>query len=156
MLLLIGFGVKTGVLGLHVALPLAYGVTPAPGAAALASAMIKAGLLGWLRFLPLGFPVPEWSAIFIALGLAAALYGVVIGLVQREPKVILAYSSISQMGLITVGVGLGLAAPAAAVPALFALTLYALHHALVKGALFLGEGLHRAAAGCLPDSCCWH
>lgn len=143
-LLLIGFGVKTGVLGLHLALPLAYGATPAPGAAVLASAMIKAGLLGWLRFLPFGFAVPEWSAIFIALGLAAAFYGVVIGVVQREPKVILAYSSISQMGLISVGVGLGMASSQAGAPALFALTLYALHHALVKGALFLGEGLHRA------------
>jgi len=143
-LLLIGFGVKTGVLGLHVALPLAYGATPTPGAAVLASAMIKAGLLGWLRFLPLGFAVPEWSAIFITLGLAAAFYGVIIGLAQREPKVILAYSSISQMGLITIGVGLGMSSPAAGPPALFVLTLYALHHALVKGALFLGEGLHRA------------
>ncbi|MHB1142931.1 MAG: proton-conducting transporter transmembrane domain-containing protein [Sulfuricaulis sp.] len=143
-LLVIGFGVKTGALGLHVALPLAYDATPAPGAAVLASAMIKAGLLGWLRFLPLGVAMPEWSAAFIALGLAATFYGVVIGLVQREPKVILAYSSVSQMGLITIGVGLGLASPAAGAPALFALTLYALHHALVKGALFLGEGLHRA------------
>ena len=152
-LLLVGFGAKTGVLGLHVALPLAYGATPAPGAAALASAMIKAGLLGWLRFLPLGFAVPEWSAIFIVLGLAAAFYGVIIGLAQREPKVILAYSSISQMGLITIGVGLGMTSPAAGAGALFALTLYALHHALVKGALFLGEGLHRAtrarARGCV-------
>jgi formate hydrogenlyase subunit 3/multisubunit Na+/H+ antiporter MnhD subunit len=143
-LLVIGFGVKTGVLGLHVALPLAYDAAPAPGAAVLASAMIKAGLLGWLRFLPLGVAMPEWSAVFIALGLAAAFYGVVIGLVQREPKVILAYSSVSQMGLITIGVGLGLTSPAAGAPALFTLTLYALHHALVKGALFLGEGLHRA------------
>jgi formate hydrogenlyase subunit 3/multisubunit Na+/H+ antiporter MnhD subunit len=146
-LLLTGFGVKTGVLGLHVSLPLAYGATPAPGAAVLASAMIKAGLLGWLRFLPLGFAAPEWSAVFIALGLAAAFYGVVIGLVQREPKVILAYSSISQMGLITIGVGLGMTSPTAGAPVLFALTLYALHHALVKGALFLGEGLHRATRG---------
>ncbi len=146
-LLLVGFGVKIGVLGLHVALPLVYGAAPAPGAAVLASAMIKAGLLGWLRFLPLGHALPEWSWIFIALGLAAAFYGVVIGLMQREPKVILAYSSISQMGLITVGVGFGMAAPGAGAPALYAVTLYALHHALAKGALFLGEGVSRAAHG---------
>jgi NADH:ubiquinone oxidoreductase subunit 5 (subunit L)/multisubunit Na+/H+ antiporter MnhA subunit len=59
--------------------------------------------------------------------------------------VILAYSSISQMGLIGVGLGVGLASPAAAGMVLFAITLYALHHALVKSALFLGEGLSRTA-----------
>jgi formate hydrogenlyase subunit 3/multisubunit Na+/H+ antiporter MnhD subunit len=142
-LLLTGFGVKTGVLGLHVALPLAYAATPAPGAAVLAAAMIKAGLLGWLRFLPLGHSLPEWSAVFIALGIAAAFYGVVVGLAQREPKTILAYSSVSQMGLITVGVGCAFAGPAAYAPALLAVTVYALHHAFAKGALFFGEALAR-------------
>jgi formate hydrogenlyase subunit 3/multisubunit Na+/H+ antiporter MnhD subunit len=145
-LLLVGFGVKTGLLGLHMALPLAYGATPVPGAAVLASAMIKAGLLGWLRFLPLGETLPGWSSLLIALGLAAAFFGVAVGLLQKAPRVMLAYSSISQMGLIGVGLGLGLARPDAAGPALFAVTLYALHHALVKAALFLGEGLSRAAA----------
>ena len=145
-LLLVGFGVKTGLPGLHMALPLAYDATPTPGAAVLASAMIKAGLLGWLRFLPLGETLPGWSSLLIALGLAAAFYGVAVGLLQNAPRVILAYSSISQMGLIGVGLGLGLAHPDAAGPALFAVTLYALHHALVKAALFLGEGLSRAAA----------
>jgi formate hydrogenlyase subunit 3/multisubunit Na+/H+ antiporter MnhD subunit len=146
-LLLVGFGVKTGLPGLHMALPLAYGATPAPGAAVLASAMIKAGLLGWLRFLPLGeVALPGWGTLLILLGLAAAFYGVAVGLLQRAPRVILAYSSISQMGLIGVGLGVGLASPDAAGPALFAVTLYALHHALVKAALFLGEGLSRTAA----------
>ena len=145
-LLLVGFGVKTGLLGLHMALPLAYGTTPAPGAAVLASAMIKAGLLGWLRFLPLGEALPGWSALLMGLGLVAAFYGVAVGLLQQAPRVILAYSSISQMGLISLALGLGLARPEAAGPALFAVTLYALHHALVKAALFLGEGLSRAAA----------
>ncbi|HEY9149502.1 MAG TPA: complex I subunit 5 family protein [Gammaproteobacteria bacterium] len=146
-LLLVGFGVKAGLLGLHMSLPLAYDATPAPGAAVLASAMIKAGLLGWLRFLPLGAEaLPGWSAVLIMLGFAAAFYGVVIGLLQSSPRVILAYSSISQMGLMIAGIGLGLASPAAAGPVLFAVTLYALHHALVKSALFLGEGLSRAAA----------
>lgn len=146
-LLLIGFGAKIGVLGLHVVLPLAYAATPVPGAAVLASAMIKAGLLGWLRFLPLGHALPDWGAVFVVLGLAAAFYGVAIGLAQRAPKAILAYSSVSQMGLMTAGVGLGLTVPEAGAAALFALTLYALHHALAKAALFLGEGLARATAG---------
>lgn len=146
-LLLVGFGFKTGLVGLHVALPLAYNATPAPGAAVLASAMIKAGLLGWLRFLPIGTDaLPGWGTLFVVLGFAAAFYGVVIGLLQRAPRVILAYSSISQMGLMGVALGLGLSHPDAAGPALFAATLYAAHHALVKAALFLGEGLGRVAA----------
>jgi len=146
-LLLVGFGVKAGLLGMHMSLPLAYGATPAPGAAVLASAMIKAGLLGWLRFLPLGAEaLPGWGTLLIVLGLVAAFYGVAVGLLQRAPRVILAYSSISQMGLIGMALGLGLVHPDAAGPALFAITLYALHHALVKSALFLGEGLSRAAA----------
>lgn len=147
VLLVIGFGVKIGVVGLHVALPITYGAAPAPGAAVLASGMIKAALFGWLRFLPLGYAVPEWSAVFVVLGLAAAFYGVVVGLMQHEPKVILAYSSMSQMGLITAGVGLGMASAAAGAPALAAVALYAAHHALVKGALFLGEAFNRTAEG---------
>lgn len=143
-MLLIGFGVKTGLLGLHVALPLAYDATPAPGTAVLASAMIKAGLLGWLRFLPLGEEaLSGWATVMVIMGLTAAFYGVAVGLLQQAPRVILAYSSISQMGLIGVALGLGLAHPSAAGPALFAITLYALHHTLVKAALFLGEGLSR-------------
>ena len=145
MLLLIGFGVKTGVIGLHVSLPLAYGATPAPGAAVLASAMIKAGLVGWLRFLPLGHDLPEWSIVFSMLGVAAAFYGVVVGLLQREPKVILAYSSVSQMGLIMIGVGVAFTGPEAQELALSAVTAYALHHAFAKEALFLGEAVSRVA-----------
>ena len=146
-LLLVGFGVKAGLLGLHMSLPLAYDATPAPGAAVLASAMIKAGLLGWLRFLPIGTAaLPDWGGLLVLLGLTAAFYGVAVGLPQQSPRVILAYSSISQMGLMIAGLGLGLASPAAAGPMLFAVALYALHHALVKAALFLGEGLGRAAA----------
>ena len=145
MLLLIGFGVKTGVIGLHVSLPLAYGATPAPGAAVLASAMIKAGLLGWLRFLPLGHDLPEWSMVFVVLGVAAAFYGVVVGLLQREPKVILAYSSVSQMGLIMIGVGAAFGGSEARALALPAVIAYALHHAFAKEALFLGEAVSRVA-----------
>lgn len=145
MLLLIGFGVKTGVIGLHVSLPLAYGATPAPGAAILASAMIKAGLMGWLRFLPLGQDLPGWDKWFVMLGAAAAFHGVVVGLLQREPKVILAYSSVSQMGLIMIGVGAAFAGPGAHELALSAVAVYAVHHAFAKESLFLGEALSRVA-----------
>lgn len=140
-LLLAGFGIKAGVLMLHLWLPLAHPVAPVPASAVLSAVLIKAGLLGWLRFLPLGQIESAWGGPVMAAGLAAAFFGVAVGLVQREAKVILAYSSISQMGFMTLGVGLGLLVPQAWPLLLPAVTLYALHHALVKGGLFLGLGL---------------
>ncbi len=104
--------------------------------------MIKAGLLGWLRFLPLGeVSLPEWGALCAAAGLAAAAYGAVVGLTQDEPKTLLAYSSVSQMGLMLTGIGIGLSAAEAWPAALSAVLLSALHHGLAKGALFLGVGV---------------
>ena len=141
-LVLAGFGVKAGAAPLHLWLPLAHPVAPTPASAVLSGAMIKAGLLGWLRFLPLGeVSLPEWGALCAAAGLAAAVYGVVVGLTQDEPKTLLAYSSASQMGFMLTGIGIGLSAPEAWPAALSAVLLYALHHGLAKGALFLGVGV---------------
>jgi len=141
-LVLAGFGVKAGAVPLHMWLPLAHPVAPTPASAVLSGAMIKAGLLGWLRFLPLGeVTLPEWGALCIAAGLAAAAYGVVVGLTQDEPKTVLAYSSVSQMGLMLTGIGVGLSAPKVWPAALSAVLLYALHHGLAKGTLFLGVGV---------------
>ena len=138
-LALAGFGVKAGALPLHVWLPLAHPAAPTPASAVLSGAMIKAGLLGWLRFLPLGaLALPGWAALMMAAGVTALFLGAAVGAVQRLPKAVLAYSSISQMGLMTLGVGVGLAAPQQWPITLAALQLYALHHALAKGALFLG------------------
>ncbi len=144
-LLLVGFGIKAGALPVHVWLPLAHPAAPTPASAVLSGAMIKAGLLGWLRFLPLGVvELPGWGTTAVAVGLLGALYGVVAGLSQRDPKVVLAYSSVSQMGYLTMAVGLGLLAPALWPAVLATIVLYATHHALAKGTLFLGVG---AAAG---------
>ncbi|SER02791.1 Formate hydrogenlyase subunit 3/Multisubunit Na+/H+ antiporter, MnhD subunit [Nitrosomonas sp. Nm51] len=146
-----GFGIKAGMLGLHIWLPLAHPVAPAPASAVLSGAMIKAGLLGWLQLLPLGeMALPGWGAIMIMLGLAAALYGVVIGLMQHEPKTLLAYSSISQMGVMTMVVGLGMLIPSAWPLILPTIAFYALHHGLSKGALFLGTGLATGDGRRLP------
>ncbi len=147
-LALIGFGIKAGVLGLHVWLPLAHPVAPTPASAVLSGAMIKAGLLGWLRLLPLGeVALFQWGEAFMTLGVAAAFYGVLVGLTQRDPKTLLAYSSISQMGIMTMAVGLGLTAPGAYPAILTVIILYALHHGLSKGALFLGVGVVGAFSG---------
>jgi formate hydrogenlyase subunit 3/multisubunit Na+/H+ antiporter MnhD subunit len=141
-LLFVGFGVKAGVPLLHMWLPLAHPVAPTPASAVLSGAMIKAGLLGWLRFLPLGAAaMPDLGAAMLGLGLFAAFYGVATGLAQRRPKTLLAYSSLSQMGFITLAVGAGLLAPGLWPLLLPAVVLYALHHALAKAALFLGVGV---------------
>jgi len=141
-LLVAGFGIKAGVFGLHFWLPLAHPVAPAPASAVLSGAMIKAGLIAWMRLLPLGeASLPAWGTGLAVAGLVTAAYGVLAGLPQREAKTVLAYSSISQMGLMTLAVGLGLAFPGQW-PALSAtLLIYMAHHALVKGSLFLGAGL---------------
>lgn len=148
-LLFWGFGVKAGALPLHFWLPLAHPVAPTPASAVLSGAMIKAGLLGWMRFLPLGeAALPGWGALVMGLGLAAAFLAAVAGAVQDDPKTVLAYSSISKMGVMTVGVGIGFLEPAAWPVAGGAVVVFAAHHALVKGALFLGVGV---AGARLPD-----
>lgn len=139
---LLGFGIKVGALPLHVWLPLAHPVAPTPASAVLSGAMIKAGLLGWLRLLPLGtVAAPDWGETLIALGLTAAFAAALVGATQRQAKAALAYSSISQMGFVTVAVGAALAVPAAAPAAVAAATVYAFHHAFAKAALFLGVSL---------------
>lgn len=147
VLLFAGFGIKAGAVLLHMWLPLAHPVAPTPASAVLSGAMVKAGLLGWLRFLPHGAEaLPLAGAAVIAAGGAAAFYAVAIGLTQRDPKVILAYSTISQMGVMTVGVGAGLLAPAAWSALLPALAIYALHHGFAKSSLFFGIGVATYAA----------
>ncbi len=141
-LLIIGFGIKAGVFGLHFWLPLAHPVAPAPASAVLSGAMIKAGLVGWLRLFPLGESVlPGWGALLAVLGILTTVYGVLAGLPQTRPKTILAYSSISQIGLMTVTIALGLIAPSVWPLLHAAVLLFIVHHGFTKGALFLGAGL---------------
>lgn len=140
----VGFGIKAGVLILHVWLPLAHPVAPAPASAVLSGAVIVTGLIGWLRFLPVGeVALPGWGGACVVLGLAAAFYGALVGIDQRDPKVVLAYSSISQMGIMTVGVGMILLEPGLSTALGMAIAFFALHHGLAKSALFLGAGLLR-------------
>ncbi len=145
-LVLAGFGTKVGVLLLHFSLPLAYPASPPPAGAALGGPMIKAGLLGWLIFLPGGETgTTFWGTVIVVFGVAAAFYGVVVGLTQQKPGTILAYSSISQMGWISAALGVGLLSPNSWPVALTAILVYAAHHALAKSSLFLGLGVTRRA-----------
>lgn len=141
----LGFGIKAGVLILHVWLPLAHPVAPAPASAVLSGTIIITGLVGWLRILPVGeWALPGWGSACIGLGLAAAFYGALVGMDQRKPKVLLAYSSISQMGIMTVGMGVLLLEPALSKTLSVAIALFAMHHGLAKTALFLGTGLAKS------------
>lgn len=139
VLLILGFGLKMGLVPLHVWMPLAHPVAPMPASAVLSGIIVKAGVIGLIRFLPLDAALPGWGMVLMALGLFTAFYAVLIGLTQQHPKVVLAYSTVSQMGLVGGVLGAGLMAgyPGTGTLAAF----YALHHMLAKGALFLGVGI---------------
>lgn len=129
-LLVIGFGIKAGMVPLHVWLPLAHPAAPVPASAVLSGAIVKAGLFGLILFLPDG----AFGPVLIGLGLAGAFGAALWGLTQANAKVVLAYSTISQMGLMIGLIGAGGAAREA-VP------YFALHHGFAKGALFLCVGV---------------
>ena len=106
-LIIVGFGMKIALIPLHGWMPLAYTAAPIPAAAVLSGAAVKAGVIGLIRFLPLGAAFPGWGEALVWLGFISAFYGVAIGVTQRDPKTMLAYSSISQMGVIAAALGMG-------------------------------------------------
>ncbi len=116
-------------------MPPSYGAAPYPAAAVLSGAAVKAGVIGLVRFLPYATPTETLGIALAAAGFFSAFFGVAIGLTQRHPKHVLAYSSISQMGVIAAVAGLSLAAGRAAGPTEIA--FYGLHHVFAKGGLFL-------------------
>jgi formate hydrogenlyase subunit 3/multisubunit Na+/H+ antiporter MnhD subunit len=145
-LLLLGLGVKAGLVPLHLWLPLAHPAAPVPASAVLSGTMIKVALLGWLRFLPVGeLALPGWGHWLALAGLATMTLALPVGLVQRDAKVILAYSSIAKMGFLMTALGLVLVEPALAPVGVAAIAFYAAQHGLAKGALFLGVGLRKHA-----------
>jgi formate hydrogenlyase subunit 3/multisubunit Na+/H+ antiporter MnhD subunit len=147
-LLVMGFGIKLALPGLHVWLPPAYSNAPSAGAAVLSGPMISAGLLGWMRFLPPGLEaLSGWGQALVVIGIVQLVLGTTVGLVQRDPRAVLGYSSIAKMGVLCAGFGVALAAPQSYSTVIAVLTLYAVHHLLVKGSLFLGIGfLERGVA----------
>jgi formate hydrogenlyase subunit 3/multisubunit Na+/H+ antiporter MnhD subunit len=138
-LLIAGFGTKIGIIPFHVWMPSTYRAASIPAAAVLSGAAVNAGVIGLVRFFPWGVEIPAWGDALVGLGMFAAFYGVAIGLTQRNPKAILAYSSVSQMGLITATLGKGLVGGDAI--AAEGAAFYAAHHALAKGGLFLAIGV---------------
>jgi formate hydrogenlyase subunit 3/multisubunit Na+/H+ antiporter MnhD subunit len=139
VLLIAGFGLKAGLVPLHVWMPLTYTAAPAPAASVLSGAVVKAGVIGLIRFIPFDHGMPGWGGVLAAAGLLSAFYGVAVGITQANPKTVLAYSSISQMGLIAAVVGMGLVHGDHGTP--LAVAFYAAYHILAKGALFLVIGV---------------
>jgi formate hydrogenlyase subunit 3/multisubunit Na+/H+ antiporter MnhD subunit len=149
-----GFGAKAGILPLHVWLPEAHPAAPSPVSALMSGVMLNTAIYGLLRvaFDLLQLQLWWWGALLLALGLVTALYGVVFAAVQTDMKRLLAYSSIENMGLLFVGMGLALTflgydmLPMAAL-ALTAMLYHVASHALFKSLLFLGTGsvLHATA-----------
>ncbi len=112
-------------------MPLAYAAAPVPAAAVLSGAGVKAGVIGFLHFPPFDSAMPVAGEVLAVLGFFSAFYGVAIGLLQSRPASVLAYSSISQMGVIAGVLGMGLAAGNDGTP--IAGALYAAHHVLAEG-----------------------
>ncbi|MDK1310693.1 complex I subunit 5 family protein [Pseudoalteromonas ardens] len=154
--LLAGFGVKAGLFGLHVWLPMAHPVAPVAASALLSGVMVKAGLLGWLKFIPFGeVAFATFGSLLVVLGLFAAFFGVLVGVTQDNPKALLAYSTMSQMGILIAAVGVGLKYPDVWAFLLPAIVLYAVHHGLAKAALFLFAGMNTSLAWQKYRWICW-
>lgn len=146
ILALLGFGAKAGFVPFHVWLPDAHPAAPSHVSALMSGVMIKMGLYGLLRVVTfLGTPAPWWGMTLTGLGLLTGLVGISLALYQRDVKRVLAYSSIENMGLIGLALGVGLWGWANGLAAIAFLGMAAglLHiwnHALMKGLMFFAAG----------------
>lgn len=153
LLAVAGFGTKAGFVPLHVWLPEAHPAAPSHISAIMSGVMIKTGIYGLLRVLTLlGAPSAWWGYLLLAIGLSSGVLGAVFALAQDDLKRLLAYSSVENMGIIALGLGLGVLGVRAHAAALTVLgfggaLLHVLNHSLFKSLLFLGAGSVLHAAG---------
>ncbi|MGE5616927.1 MAG: hydrogenase 4 subunit B [Bacillota bacterium] len=147
LLALVGFGAKAGIVPLHVWLPEAHPAAPSPVSALMSGVMLKTAIYGLLRvtFDLIGTPLWWWGVAALLVGLVTAFFGVVFAAVQVDMKRLLAYSSIENIGIVVMGIGLAIVFTAYRMNALAALALSALlyhclNHAVFKSLLFLGTG----------------
>jgi hydrogenase-4 component B len=146
ILALIGFGIKAGLVPLHVWLPPAHAAAPSHVSALMSGVVIKMGIYGLLRVVALLGQVPAWWGwLLLASGALSGVLGVVWALAQHDLKRLLAFHSVENIGIIALGLGagvLGLAyqAPAIALLGFAGAALHTVNHALFKSLLFLGAG----------------
>jgi hydrogenase-4 component B len=146
LLALAGFGLKAGIMPLHVWLPGAHAAAPSHVSALMSGVFIKMGIYGLVRVTSF-FPHPPlwWGGTLLALGVVSAVLGVVFAVAQHDFKRLLAYHSIENIGIIVMGLGLALLGRSWArddwiVLGLAAALLHVWNHALFKSLLFLGAG----------------
>ncbi len=146
VLAVIGFGTKAGFMPLHVWLPEAHPAAPSHVSALMSGVMIKTGIYGLLRAMTLlGAPSLSWGWTLVGIGLVSGILGIAFALAQKDLKRFLAYSSVENIGIIALGVGVGVLGvcweqPALAVLGFSGSFLHVLNHSIFKSLLFLGAG----------------
>jgi hydrogenase-4 component B len=146
-LFLVGFGIKAGMIPLHVWLPEAHPAAPSSISSLMSGVLLKSGIYGIVRVCVFGLGLPRlsWAVIVVTLGGLSAVLGVLYALMQHDVKRLLAYHSVENIGIILLGIGTGMIGLAYGRPDLawigVAAGLYhVLNHAVFKGLLFLGAG----------------
>jgi len=147
LLFLFGFGLKAGIVPLHIWLPAAHPVAPSNVSALLSGVMIKTGIYGLTRVLFdfMGTPPNWWGVTVLTIGTVSAVLGVLYALMEHDLKRLLAYHSIENIGIILMGLGAALMFlhthhPVLAALALIAGLYHTINHAIFKALLFLGAG----------------
>ncbi len=142
-----GFGTKAGLIPFHIWLPRAHPVAPSHVSAVMSAAMVKTGIYGIARvaFTFLGPGEPWWGSALIIAGAISAILGVLYALMEHDFKRVLAYSTVENIGIVTMALGAALVfrsygLEAAAAAALLAGLVHSVNHAIFKTLLFLGAG----------------
>ncbi len=152
ILAFIGFGSKAGIFPLHIWLPYAHPAAPSHVSAIMSGVMIKMGIYGIIRiYLLLEPQTPLIGQIVLISGMVTGVLGVVYALAKQDIKKLLAYSSVENIGIILVGLGIGMigAAENNQAMAFFGFAgafMHIFNHAIFKSLLFMGAGavLHKA------------
>jgi hydrogenase-4 component B len=150
---LIGFGAKAGIMPFHIWLPGAHANAPSHVSALMSGIMLKVGLYGIIRTVSFFRDLPVWFGwLVLVMGAVSALVGIILASSQRDLKRLLACSSIENIGIICIGLGMALVGMQSGdrVLVVFGLTgafMHILNHALFKPLLFLGSGAIIHATG---------
>lgn len=147
ILVTVGFGTKAGIIPLHIWLPKAHPAAPSNISAIMSGVMLKTAIFGFIKVVIeiLGGGEIWWGVLIISLGIISALLGILYALMESDIKRMLAYSSIENIGIILIGLGvalifLGYGKNQLALLGLTAALVHAFNHAVFKGLLFLGAG----------------
>jgi NADH-quinone oxidoreductase subunit M len=155
-LFFIAFAIKLPTWPVHTWLPDAHTDAPTSASVMLAGVMLKMGGYGLLRINVGMFPqqVHAFAWVLVALGVISVLYGAVVTIRQTDLKRLIAYSSVSHMGLVLVGIGsVGIATGQVTATGLSGAAMQLFTHGTITGLLFLGVGLvyERTHTRYIPD-----